>query len=354
MNANRTMKRRYVAGGAAAVLAAAIAAPTVAAFADDQAESPQQPEAEYELSELPKSEVHPNNRVEAIDPAGEYIVGYAYGDEASSPLLWHDGEVEEVEVPDTSYARFLAVNSAGTAVGTSYFGAADVLFLYQDGELTMVEGSEDFEVSDISEAGDLVGSYTDENDIRHAAVWRDGAEEPDFLDVPDQTTSAAIVGVNEDGEFGGYYSGGGHGQTFQAKWDADGNVSELDYPDDVSDEAILRMDAMAGEWLIAHIAETQGEFGTVRWNLTDGTGEKLTEDSVFEDVNAEGWTSGRGGEDSQPALFADGELILLPVLDDVDSLQNNAVAISDGGQLLAGNVQDADDTTVAVTWTAAE
>lgn len=348
----RKSKRRYVAGGAAAAFAVAVTVPVLSAFAEDSDVASDQPAAEYELTELPVPDGFDGSGVDAVDPTGQYLVGGGYNGNVTTPLLWNDGEVEAVEVPDAETAYLFDVNSSGLAVGSFSTEESAGTFFYQDGEVTVVEGGEEFSATGVNEAGDVSGS-TEVDAERVPAVWRDGADAPEELPMPDGWRSGIANDVNDDGVVAGYYQGGGQNVGYPLMWDADGAVAELELPDEVDDETFVRMDAIAGDMMVGHIAETPGVFGTLAWNASDGAAELLTEESVWEDVNTDGSTVGRS-DDDQPAIFVDGELSELPGLIDEPSIHHKATGISEGGEVVGGKVRDAEDNPTAVVWTAGE
>lgn len=353
MNTKSTTRRRLLVGGVAATAATALTVSGVAAFADDQDAAPDQAAETYAATELPVPDGFDESRVTSMDPTGAYLVGSASNDDESVMLLWQNGEVEVVELPDGASASTSVVSSAGEIVGNLHSddGSRQV-FRVQDGEFTVVEDSEQVIVSDVNADGDFVGKLETDDPEQWPYVWRDGADAPEQLEVPAGSRSGTAVSIADDGTIAGYTQAGTGSSGFPLVWDAAGEATELEPPDDVT-SGILRVDAMAGDWLLAHIGESQTDRGTLRWNLEDGVGERLSEHNVDSDVNVHGWAVGHTESGRNPAMFVDGELIELPGLSEQADARGTAVTIDDDG-FVFGNLLDEDDLHTAVAWEPAE
>ncbi|MGH8792014.1 MAG: hypothetical protein ACRDXX_05130, partial [Stackebrandtia sp.] len=348
MNAPRFTRRRTVIVGAVAAVAAAASLPMASAFADDDASSAAP--SDYKLTELPTPDEFAGSNVYDVDPTGTYIVGSGYNGNFDKPLFWHDGEVEQVDVPGVA-GRLTGVNSSGLAVGSyqEEDGVAHA-FVYEDGEVTELEGPESIAATGVNEHGDITGESADAEESP-ALVWRGRDAEPERLDLPDGWNQAFTAGINDDGAVAGYYTGGEQGLGYPLMWDADNALVELEIPADVDPEATIRVDAINGDWIVGHIAETTKDGGTLRWRVSDGgPGERLSAESVWEDVSLDGWAVGRSDEDV-PVVLADGELVKLPTLVDETDVLNYATAVSDDGLVVGGSVLNKDDEGRAVVWT---
>lgn len=353
MHIRRNPRRRLLIGAVAAAAATALSVPAVSAFADDDDASATQ---DYELTELPVPDGYDGGSVMAVSPSGEYVAGAAHDGNLYVPLLWHDGEVEEIEVPEAVTALPMAVDSSGKVAGTFNRSSEDthILFFYEDGEVEVWEEDENFTLNDLNDEGVWSGSYSDDDNDVHPAVWPEGDDEPELFEMPDGWSSGHAVGTNADRVVAGYFAAGGQGLSYPAMWDADGTLTELTLPeelDDLDQEVSLRVDAASGDWIVGHVADTPGVHGTVLWNVADGDapGELLPSAGLWRDVSSDGWTVGAG--DDGPAVHADGEVVELPGIRDEHTIHDRATAISDEGHVVGGVVRDEDERAVPTLWT---
>lgn len=356
MNIRRNPRRRMLVGGVAVAAATALTVPAVSAFAEDH-DGSAEAAAEYEVTELPAPDGFDGASVRSVSPSGEYLVGHGSNGNLSTPLLWHDGEVEQIDVPDAASAGPLAVTSSGKVMGTFSYDSGDGghIFFYEDGEVEIWEDDPDFTPSGLNDEGTMSGSYVDDNGDMHPAVWPEDADAPELLEMPTGWIGGTAWGVNEDGVVAGQFSAGGESTSHPAMWDADGVLTELQLPDELADldeEVSMLVDAVSGDWIVAHVDQnTPDVYGAVLWNVADGDapGELLPSAGMWRDVSSDGWTVGLA--DNGPAVLADGEVVDLPGILDEHSIHDIASGISADGQVIGGDLRDEDERSIPIAWT---
>jgi len=142
-----------------------------------------------------------------------------------------DGTIKTFGVPGQTVTWPVAMNKHGAIAG--YYGQNAHGFIRGcGGKITSFDlpgGQRALDVGGLTDAGDVVGTYTDFSRLTHGYVRHaDGSF--DTFDVPNADPARAIVvtGVNAVGDVVGYYSGSGGIHGFARA--PDGTIAALDMP----------------------------------------------------------------------------------------------------------------------------
>lgn len=336
-------KKRFGLGvgvlGAAGMLAAVL--PTaVPAVAGQEQPEPARPDSRAACTpqQLPvPADINPAAHVSVMDtdPSGRYVLGAEAGD-GGAGLLWVDGELEAklVGPPNSAGMNDLrAVNSAGVVLGESY-GADWYVWTYQDGEYTTLPGK--YNARDINENGDVLGTrYAESTIVWPADAPGDGVTLPGGQDVGADISDEGVVIGPDDPYIEGY-----DGKAYYwTDWESEPQI--LEHPAGVR-EALAT--GIAGDWVIGY-ANNDTDTG-IRWNLAEGTVEKLP--YYPSAVNSAG-DIGTGGTIHR----ADGTALELPSPSDGADAVANTVSEPGSTNVAAGTYDPAGNDTGRrpVTWT---
>lgn len=364
MSHTRNAPRRMFTGGV--LVAAALTVPTVtAAVADEPSGAP--PIDAGLACDAGEALPHPDDafasQVWGMSSDGEYLVGLSYEtrNDAEPPsrlddaadedlqlrvLLWHDGEIEEIEPPEGYETRpdrpqrgyeVFDVNADGVVVGVSVddetWPRQHYPWVHRDGETTLLPGAETGWVAGINDAGDVFGARTDLDD-RAAVLWtaESDYEEMIELDVASGVQNPMPRGIAEDGTMIGSTAVFDDYEAYV--WDQDGAGKALPrHPDGDGHYGATGHD-VGGQWAVGSETFVDESRVALRWDLDDQTAppEALELDEAH-GVAAVGWSV--GVLDGNAALQADDEVVELANPVD-DQLGGQARRISDDGETVAG------------------
>jgi probable HAF family extracellular repeat protein len=130
-------------------------------------------------------------------------------------LILHDNELEEMDMRQVIRLTLLLLAVSPLLL------AADYRFAKID-----VPNSISTEARGINARGDIVGSYTDANDVTHGFLLRNGVFST--IDVPGATGTLGARGINARGDIVGNFRDGAsvqHGYLLR-----DGQFTQIDYP----------------------------------------------------------------------------------------------------------------------------
>jgi probable HAF family extracellular repeat protein len=143
------------------------------------------------------------------------------------PVIWHKGELIELDAPDGLDTQVFRINNRGDALGFYH--------LWTRGTFTRLQGTPSVSLgmlaSDLNNRGEVVGwGSTDELDER-ALLWRDGTVE--VLDNLPGLRSSRAISLNDFGQVVGFSFDGGPQHAFLWK---DGQTRPLRHLYDDADE----------------------------------------------------------------------------------------------------------------------
>ncbi|MFT4040816.1 MAG: hypothetical protein QM692_21725 [Thermomicrobiales bacterium] len=280
-----------------------------------------------------------------INNAGQ-IVGVVGGRRITSLALWDGGAL--TRLPHRNEPQdFPKINEAGDIIVATDIGFPVVHALFVPGGdisaavvLPNPLGNNDVHVSDLNDAGQVVGFVDDRHGEEQAVVWTDGV--PTVLSPPETEHSEAHA-INELGQIvGSTYEG--KGAAYRATfWDADGEVLRLPVPNNAWSEAYDINDAgvIVGEADDLPVAWINGEY--IPLPMLGGS-----EGSAFQ-VNEAGQIIGWGTDSEGNAhmlTWVDGEVIDL-------GEGGLCVDINEAGQIICNAIASqysADPTDRAYVW----
>ncbi|BCY05390.1 hypothetical protein [Actinoplanes sp. L3-i22] len=291
------------------------------------------------------------------DPTGKYFVGRSYPKAGGyQAIMWHDGVSVEVPLPGDLEESLTDVNSTGTAVGWSLIGEGTSMpYVYSDGKVTKLPGTGSAATAAINNKGAIVG-----DDGAYPLLWTSKTATPRRLPMPEGSQTGTAVDIAEDGTVIGTLD-----NKVPYVWLPDGSHHALDLPDLGGGKQVEgRLFHIRGDWVTGVVNEAgsgkaaglkraQGEVHAVRWNLRTGKSELIDQlDKSADALNAQGWLTGiskQGGA----TLLAGNTLVPLPGLappNPQDGLADIANTISDNGQTIGGQSNDASTAIQPVLW----
>lgn len=341
-----------LAFGAATALTVNFASATPTDDSDDSIAVP----SHCDLNVLPYPDEYGMSFGQAMDPTGTYLAGRGYPEAPMSSyerylMIWEDEELTELDV-DGGDQGFSGINSHGDASINTYIDDTDPTpMAYVDGEVVELAHDNPGQTRDINDDGVIVGSLETGADFDTTPVfWEAPDSEPVELELPDGVDSGSAAAIDGD-TIAGTVRAPDHDDNIPVTWDLDGNLTELAGPDE-ADEFFGHVTDIRDGWMVGSLRlDGSEEPVAVRWN-PDGEAEVIS-DGYAAAINAEGWIVGFE-EPDQPLIWADDEVIELPVLDDGEFANNQALAISDDGSTIFGSVDtDADEvhSLAAAEWT---
>jgi hypothetical protein len=239
-----------------------------------------------------------------VDPSGRYVVGSVADSTQSWAVLWVDGRPQVLGKDGSSVA--VAVNAAGVVVGHSGVGG----WVYRNGHISrlpILPGTSSTSPTAINSRGDIVGSSG-----ARGVIWP--ADQPGQVH-PITATDGTVSGVSDSGLIVGI-DDGDHARL----WNRDGTV----YP--LPPGFAYRPSMIAGPWVLGVADALGSDAGPVAvryvlWNVTTGVIDQLAADSptagfAANALSESGALAGNfvdAGHRSQPAIFRNGEIILLPL-----------------------------------------
>lgn len=320
-------RRLYIAGGTVAVVTA-ITVPVSMALADtDDGTAAAACEIEV-LDETPGSVRH-------VSDSGEYLAGFHRSDGGPIPVVWHDGEAVEI----TQDFQINDINSDGVAVGYKYNAETEEneAWMWRDGtftQLTAPDPKGGVQAVAINDAGVIAGNtgLTHLDDEVYTDVplrWQAGETEAKELEVEAGLLGTA-VDIAADGTVAGTQTEDHQiGPSSVWAWNPDGESTELTAPA----EPVGTVEAVRGDWVLTR---------EYRWNLSEP--DAPTANAMYGPADVDDQGRGYGSEwddsdTSHPAMEADGEITLLPELDDEHSEDTSdyITGVNADGTLAAGS-----------------
>jgi hypothetical protein len=286
----------------------------------------------------------PKAVVSGADPTGRYIVGRTYPGKPTT-VIWVDRQPHLAAMPgDDPVLR--DITSSGVAVGSSFIGDKIAAWVYVDGKYTRLSGSGETEANAINEQRMIAGAVRNK-----PAVWRSPTAQPTMLALPGSGWSGAAFGIDEDGTVVGSMSQK-DGARVAAVWRPDGTVTQLAAPTAHGGPANDYVaDSIRNGWVSGWAAFDRDRIryiGGPRWNLN--TGAVHNSDGLFEAVNKQGWMVGGS------VLVTDDQTVQLPVPRGFETAPEvHAYTLSDDGTTIAGQVStrggSVEQQPIAVVWT---
>lgn len=326
-----------IALGAASLMTANFASATTT---DDSApDEPLTAPSDCDLYELPYPDEYGMSFGLAMDPTGTKLAGRGYPEDPAAGyerylMVWEEGEYTEIDV-DGEGQSLSGINSHGDASINTHIDDAATPKAYVDGEVVELAHDNPGQARDINEDGVIVGVIERNGLLDTMPVyWENPDAEPVQLELPEGSETGVAASIDGDTIVGSVAHPDQEG-IVPAAWDLDGSVTELPVPDD-ADEYFGGADDIRDGWVTGTLAEDPGSDSVaVRWNAEGDV--EILDDGRGAGVNAEGWVAGQtlAGE---PVIWADGERIALPVVDDGEFANNQALDISDDGSTVVGTV----------------
>jgi len=279
------------------------------------------------------------------DPSGRYLVGRTYPGGRPTPVIWTDREPKQVPMAGDD-SDLYDITSTGVAVGSSFVGDKLAAWVYADGKVTRLAGS-DAQALAINERRTIVGSVQGK-----PVLWRAPGDEPTRLALPGPQWTGMATGIDEDGTIVGSVSPKENGHRVGALWRPDGTFQQLSVPDAHGGPAEeYTAKSIRGGWVVGWASFPSGQITYIQaplWNV--GTGTRKDSDGFAESVNANGWVVG------DRILMAGDEEVVLPVPKGFEQHpQILAYTISDDGSTIAGQAMTLNggvtDQPVPVVWT---
>jgi uncharacterized membrane protein len=308
------------------------------------------------VEQLPAPGGAPKALISGADPTGKYFVGRSYPTGGGyQGVIWHDGVGTEVPLPGSSEEQLADVNASGTAVGWSYLTEnTPTPFVYHDGKVTQLPSVQNGQALAINNRGQIVGVAADE-----PVLWKSATAEPTPLPLPAGAQSGQASDIDEDGTVIGTVD-----NKVPYVWLPNGTHHALKLPDLDGKPAEGRAMHIRDGWVTGNANEagggkaagrktkTEGTSKVVRWNLRSGQMNIVDAiDKMADAINAQGWQTGiakQGGA----TLYAGNTEVALPGLapNPQDHYADIANALSDDGQTVAGQSDDANGVFQAVVW----
>ncbi|MFI5906185.1 hypothetical protein [Dactylosporangium sp. NPDC051541] len=319
----RERNRMLLAAAACVVVGAVVIGAT--AFAADRRPAPP-PADEFVLNGCEVQRLPTSGTFAAA--SNQYLAGALDG----TILLWSNGtlrQIEDAPQPDPTPA---AVNDSGAVVGNSGDNAP---WLMQDGRFTPLATPPDttrVSVAAINANGFIVGTaWTPDSKAR---IVRWNVAHPDQVEYV--TTSPAVAyaaGIGADGTIVGRGQDA-PGDFHAYAWTADGTPMPLNR---ANGRPAGGASAIAGDWAVGSYEDGSTWFDQgVRWNLRTGEAVDLGT-FVPSGVDTTGRMFGvlmNGVDETPPAWWKNGEVLLLPVLSAGESA--TVSSMSPDGQTAAG------------------
>lgn len=329
-------------------------APSSPPPASPQPTSPRPPTT-CTVSRLPEPAGTTQSYVTAADPTGRYVAARIYGSGRDMRLvLWDNGTLRQVYMPGGD-AAWEAVNSHGTAVGTSYIGQDTTrAWIYRDGKVNRLAGNHARALG-VSENGDVVGVVGRLIDEERPVIWRGGTGNPIPLRLPPGYSSGHAYDVSPDGHIVGDVVRPDELGSRPVRWRPDGSPLLLPVPKDHYGAAqVIRGDWIAGSGTESRPSSIGGTSQTstiLRWNLRTGDVETMAGYGAAT-INEHGWLVGVPEVGSAPIIKSD-RVLELPKFADTPVEPGNRTVVkgfTQDGRFLAGHLVGADGQTRAVVW----
>jgi uncharacterized membrane protein len=252
-----------------------------------------------------------------IDPSGRYVGGASVAHQDSTPILWTDAKPAVLPVSAQS-ATVYAINASGVVVGQVESPTASA-FRYHDGTFTTLPAPPGYPTAvpeAVNAAGTVVGVAFSAAGDRYVAVKWTATGGPEILAAPG---NAMASGISDDNLVVGSL-GAKDGAYI---WDAGGTGRKLALPNGLSGGTA---GAIRGAWVVGNATDPQGHQVPVRWNLHDGTVNRLPRNGFGRAVNSSGLT----------VVEAGGQNFVVNASGTVVSLPSNGIpwAVADNGMVV--------------------
>ncbi|GAB2683250.1 hypothetical protein GCM10027194_15550 [Thalassiella azotivora] len=184
---------------------------------DSRAQTP----SGYVAIELPEPPGHDYTPVVAVDDRGVAVGSSRHAATwATTPLLWRDGQVETLPVPQGStVARPSDINDRGVVVGTAYVQGWARPVMWAGGVvrvLPLPEGVTGY-ANGVNDVGEVVGWASRPGEYGRAVLWRRGELVP--LTGPAEAGPTYASAINNRGQVGGHGAVREGGPPLVIRWD---------------------------------------------------------------------------------------------------------------------------------------
>ncbi|GIH09498.1 hypothetical protein Rhe02_75650 [Rhizocola hellebori] len=287
--------------------------------------------ARCKMSELPVPSGMNDVTVEAVDPTGRYVVGNSAVGQDFRPILWTDGQPQQLPVPGKS-VQATSVNRNGVVVGLVQDPDQQYIFRYANGVFsglrTLPKSWQVYSNPAINGAGDVVinvdtfGDSAQKNEI--VMLWKAGSATAVKLPLPAGALSHDFT--DEGTIVGGTYQNGIAQAAYT--WDQQGKGNKLELPAGQAGVAY----AARGDWATGGMWPS---LSTALWNRRTGG---LTVLTAGLPKSPGGWKPGPGNAVNAAGWVVAGGLLLRG--DGVVELAvpkgetSRAVAVSDTGVIV--------------------
>ncbi|HYN92448.1 MAG TPA: hypothetical protein VES42_01165, partial [Pilimelia sp.] len=302
---------------------------------------------------LPGERPGETGRVDAMDPAGRYLLGTSFTGAARRQLIWADGVPGVVDDLGLSGALW-AVDARGVAVG----GGKDkegrrIGLVYRDGRVDTLPGL-DAVARAIGPTG-LIGGGQSVRGTVQPVVWRSPDELPAELPLPAGAVGGEVVAVTPDGGIVGVVHRAARGSAAAEarayRWAPDGSGRQLPVPTVEGEPADGFEPTGAGDGWVAGVAIVH-QSGRQRdrqphrsrgmlLDLSTGGFRALPDAEATTPVgDGVRWVGSDPARPGAAALFLpDGRRLGLPTV--AGAGEHRVNAMSADGRLLAGEAREA-------------
>ncbi|WP_426509581.1 hypothetical protein ACPPVO_02075 [Dactylosporangium sp. McL0621] len=299
------------------------------------------------------------------DPSGRYLLTRSSQGAAKQIRIW-TGDSSRVVAMTGEDATLYDVNTAGTAVGSSFVNDSPTAWLYRNGAVQRLAG-DSVSAKAINSGNLVVGLRVSGPGLEQPVVWRALDRPAEQLPLPDGALGGRAVDVADDGTIVGVvHLPGGANQGYV--WLPNGEHRQLPPPVVAGRQAAaywptsIHGTVIDGTADVAFDQPKRRAMEPVMFDLTTGTFTAFPEDLVESVGNGRGIRAGQG---DGGAVLSDGRRHVrldqlatqtgapTGVPTDAPTAPNlvpTVVYISDDARTLAGRAADANGLTKAVVW----
>lgn len=319
---------------------------------------------------LPVPKAGQEGLVTGADPSGRFLVGRVYsGGHPTQVAIWDNGKPNTFTIQGGD-AQLEDINSEGVAVGDSFVSdTKQAGWIYADGKLSRLPGTEGSAPRAISEQGTIAGTETTADNHGYPIVWHSATSNPVRLPLPPGSNlGGSVADVDSDGTIVGTVlepaPEGIHDLLSRGVvWRPDGTVELLPLPTDlVAGVNGLEIHSIRNGVITAAATVTTDQSKSltpVTYDLSTGAFTLPPKAGVWIGAgNAKGGIAGSIG--TAPALYTPSTgVIRLPTLVNNTAATPGGAArfiglaatISDSGLIIGGQDVDENGVITAVVWT---
>jgi len=289
------------------------------------------------------------------DPTGRYLIGRSYPKgQRPQPVIWVGGVAHKVPLPGDD-PDLSAVSSNGTVVGLSFAGQTMVGYIYRDGVVSRLKGT-NVAPGAVNNAGVVIGQQ--DGGVAIPLVWHTPNSSPEKLPLPGPKWLGYATAVLDDGTMIGTVRPTAAGAEQTIIWQPDGAFRLLPVPTSLHvphtvgfSSASVRGNIISGNVVVNKPTVTTD--AQASYDLATGTYSLDPQPPRFAATGSNGhWMVGftLPQETARPALWTPGTgIVKLPTLTKKADMDAPAF-ISDSGDLLAGQDTDKHGVIRAVEW----